>query len=345
MTEPDQTGGRRRQQPEQRRDVAVGDSPGQEITPQARAMAYRKQRIAQVATIVKDAARDLERLLPDHLQVSTFLSAAGAALWKSQDLMEGALSDPDAFLIALRESARLGHVPGTEHYWLTPRKANKRSSVLGIEGYEGIIERMYRSGGVLSVHAEIVRANDDFQDFAGPDSRPLHKVAGGSFGRRADRGDIVGVYAYAMLPGKVPSQVIKMTMEDLMEIKAISAAGGKIWDAWPEQMYKKSALRRLEPYVPVSAGYRQTAAQTTTYATALAPQMPVRMEDTAEPAGVPPVETPGVVEGDVTPSGGDRPVVDVEFDPRQWGGDDPAWQDLPVARPGGGVPDGVRDDE
>jgi recombination protein RecT len=329
MTEP----ANRRQQPSQQRsNVAVIDDRND----QTKAIEYRKKRVGQVAMIVKESARDLERLLPAHIALPTFLSAAGAALWKSQDLMDGAVSDPDAFLIALRESARLGHIPGTEHYWLTPRKAKGRPSVLGIEGYEGIVERMYRSGGVLSVHADVVRANDMFEEFGGPNSRPSHRKAGGVFASRADRGDIVGVYAYAMLPGGMPSQVVTLTMEDLMELKALSAAGGKLWTAYPVPMYKKSALRRLEPYVPVSAGYRETQAQASILTSAVAPASPVRMEDEAGPA-----EVDDAVEGVVEDA--PRPVTDIPFKPEEWGGD-PQWEGLSVARPGEGVPPGVRGD-
>lgn len=335
MTESNQ----RRQPQQQRADVAVQDG-GQEMSPQARALAIRKQRIAQVAAIVKESARDLERLLPEHIALPTFLSAAGAALWKSQDLMDGAISDPDAFMIALREAARLGHVPGTEHYWLTPRKVGSRKSVLGIEGYEGIVERMYRSGGVLSVHVGVVCENDLFEEWAGPNGRPLHKKAGGPFGRRTERGAIIGSYAYAMLPGGVPSDVVLLSLEDLMEAKAF-AATPKLWNQFPVQMYKKTALRRLEPLVPVSAGYRQTQAQTTTFAAVAAPAAPLRMEDTSAPVAAD-EGNDTVLEGEVE-SPTDRPVTDVKFEPSEWGGD-PSWDGLSVSRPGDGVPEGVRGD-
>lgn len=351
MTEPQ----RRQQQPQNRRqDVAVSPDGDGSVSSVMKMMERRKARIAEVARVVSTAARDFERLLPAHIPLPTFMQAAGAALYRSEELMEGALQRPDTLLNAMREAAMLGHVPGTPHYWLTPRKqkfdGGMTWSILGIEGYEGIVERMYRSGGVLSVHAEVVRANDEFDLDAGQNGRPVHRRAGkwGAFSPKEERGEIIGSYAYAILPGGWASQVVLMSIEELLELKAANAAaGGRIWTQHPVPMYKKSALRRLEPYVPVSSGYRESEAQRTSYAVATAPTMPLRMEDTVDPvdpeANVPSPDD--VAEGEVVP---DRPVTGVRFDPAQWGGEPvgPAgWEDMSVARPGDGLPYDQRHDQ
>lgn len=340
----------RNRQQRPRGDVAVaGDAaPSQGVNQQTKAIERRKRLIGQVADVVRDSTRDMARLLPDHIPVATFMAAAGAALWKSEELMEGATNHPDAFLVALRESAMLGHIPGTPHYWLTPRRQGQGWSVLGIEGYEGIIDRMYRSGGVLSVHAEVVRENDGFELEAGPGGRPVHRRAGrlGPFSPHAERGPVVGAYAYAILQGGIASQVVAMNMEEINERRAVAAARA-IWNAWPVPMMKKTVLRASEPYVPVSAFYRSTAVQSQSFVAAIAPQAPARMEDGAGPEDGPTVEPDDTVhEGEVvgvTGVVGDRPVTDVPFDPEQWGGD-PAWEGLSVARPGEGIPPSVRGD-
>lgn len=343
----------RRHQPQQRRTA----QPSQALTrANETRLAQREQRreaIGRVAVIVRQSRGDLERLLPDHLPIGSFMSAAGAALWKSQALMDGAIADPEALLVALREAASLGHLPGTKHYWLTPRRRKVEveidggggkvsmhvESVLGIEGYEGIIERMYRSGGVLSVHADVVYASDRFVMYAGPNGRPLHEVTaeGGEFARRGARGERIGVYAYAMLPGGVPSEVVRLSVDDLAEIRA---KGGGVWNTDPIPMEKKSALRRLEKYVPVSAGYRQTLAQAQAFVAATAPTQPLPGDQDPEQAP-PPVPAEQAAEGGTEPA--DGPVTDVAYDPAEWGGD-PAWESLPVTRPGEGVPEEVRRD-
>jgi len=335
MTDQNNEGYRSRQQRPQGEVAQRSDAASPEpVAPQIQAIERRKAAVGRVAMTVKGAARDFDRLLPEHIGTATFLSAAGAALWKSEDLMEGAIQDPEAFLIALRESASLGHLPGTDHYWLTPRRRDRRMSVLGIEGYQGIVERMYRSGGVLSVHAEIVRTNDTFEPYAGPNGRPLHQFGGklGAFSTRAERGEVIGTYAYAMLPGGFPSQAVLLSFEDLMELKAASDSATSKWspwNKWPLRMYLKSALRRLEPYVPVSAGYRTASVQAQAFVAATAPAvLPPRMEDDVQ-AEVQPDD--GAMEGQIVDSQ-DRPVTNVPYDPEQWGGD-PAWEGLSKTRP------------
>lgn len=381
---------RRRQQP---RPDAPTEVPGTavEMPREMKGVEMTKERVNKVALMVKGFVPEFSRLLPDHVKVETFMGAAGAALWRSQDLMTGALLRPDTFILALREAAMLGHVPGTDHYWLTPRRAttgqgeNKRTtmSVLGIEGYQGIVERMYRSGGVLSVHAGVVYANDEFDPDGGPGGRPrisypykrgpfasVEERAGSPI-KYDDKGnafwpDPIGAYAYAMLPGGVASQAVLMSFEELMDLKARhAAAGGKIWDQHPIPMMKKSALRRLEPYVPVSAGYRETAVQAQAFVAQAALKMPRRMEDDPDAAQMPPAGPDDAQEGVVVDDpenagqGGDRRVTDVQYDPAAWGGDPEweslsktrpdrpqqnggdGWEGIPVARPGQGGP--VRD--
>ena len=66
-------------------------------------------------------ARHLESILPDHLDVKSFLGTAWAALLANDRLMQFAVNKPDTLLIALYRCAAKGHQPGTEEYYLTPR--------------------------------------------------------------------------------------------------------------------------------------------------------------------------------------------------------------------------------
>ena len=343
MTEPTN----RRQQPAQQQSSRYTQALAMAQESNIVQREERREQIGRVAEIVRQERSNIERLLPEHLPTGAFMSALAASLWKSKQLMDGAIQDPESLLVAAREAASLGHLPGTRHYWLTPRKRSvevgnikvKVESVLGIEGYEGIIERMYRSGGVLSVHADVVYASDRFVMHAGPNGRPLHEVTavGGEFARRNTRGDRIGVYAYAMLPGGVPSEVVRLNVDDLAEIRA---KGGSIWNTDPIPMEKKSALRRLEKYVPVSAGYRQTLATAQAFVAAQAPTQPLPgdQDPDAVPDPAPGLAGQGAAEGDA-----DGPETGADLDPAAWGGD-PAWEGLSVSRPGEGVPEAVRRD-
>ena len=127
-------------------------------------------------------ARHLESILPEHVDVKAFLGTAWAALLANDTLMQNAVDKPDTLLIALFRCAAKGHQPGTEEYYLTPRDGG----VLGIEGYRGIIERMYRSGAVAKVVVREVCAKDYFRlrRGRGREARPRLRGPARRHGRR-----------------------------------------------------------------------------------------------------------------------------------------------------------------
>jgi recombination protein RecT len=96
---------------------------------------------------------------------------------------------------ALMDAARLGLEPGTEQYYLTPRKVKGRLEIQGIRGYQGEIELIYRAGAVSSVIVEVVYSNDKFRVRPGRDERPIHEIDWDA----DDRGELRLVYAYAVM--------------------------------------------------------------------------------------------------------------------------------------------------
>ncbi|WP_433225458.1 recombinase RecT [Actinomadura formosensis] len=219
-----------------------------------------------------------DAVAPAHVDVEAFLGTAAAALYTNDRLMEAATASPDSLITAMLECAALGHLPGTPDYYLTPRRAKGRWRILGIEGYRGVIERMYRSGGVASVHVREVCAHDVFRYVEGQDDRPYHEVGGRGqtgadfFGERGnrERGEMVGVYAYARLTTGAWSRVVLLDRNDVMAAKASSDGSDGEYSPWqrldagPEHpelrgrsMWWKTAAKRLEPWVPTSAEYRR----------------------------------------------------------------------------------------
>lgn len=205
---------------------------------------------------------NLSRVAPKHIEPDAFIGLAAAYIGRSKDLVDAAQRNPQALIHALRECAALGHVVGKDSYVLVPFKDSKApggKSIVGIEVYKGVVERMYRSGGVQSVHAMVVRHRDDF-DWFGPDRVPRHAYdidAGPE-----TRGALRGVYAYArMATGGV--QVAWLNRHDVLKYRLTSRSGDAFWGpAWPDEgpwtvdMWRKTALHRLEAWVPTSAAYR-----------------------------------------------------------------------------------------
>ena len=191
-----------------------------------------------------------------HVKPSAIVRVAHGALRKNPKLLQAAIANPQSLLYALLDCARLGHEPDTDDYYLVPFG----NEVTGIEGYKGIIERMFRAGGVSSVVAQVVRQRDRFAS-RGQNTPPVHDYD--PFASEEDRGPLKGAYAYAIFPGGSCSQVVTMGRGEVMKHKAKSKGSDKPdspWQQWEEPMWKKCPLRGLEPYVPTSTEYRRTVA-------------------------------------------------------------------------------------
>jgi recombination protein RecT len=196
-------------------------------------------------------------VLPSHVSTETFMRLATGAFRKSPDLLQAARNDPGALLDALSEAARKGLEPGTEQYYLLTRKEKGVAKVQGLEGYQGIVERMYRAGYVASVVVEVVREKDSFAYVPGRDDKPTHDIDW--FG---DRGELVGVYAYANMRGGGVSKVVVLSRKEVMEAKAASKGASSDFSPWNKfetAMWMKTAARRLEKWIPTSSEIRSGA--------------------------------------------------------------------------------------
>lgn len=233
---------------------------------------------APVALARKNRDR-FDSVLPHHIEAKSFVGLAEAALYKDEKLMQAAQNNPQAFFGVLMKCASLGHRPGSEEFYLVPRKVKGRMEVMGIEGYRGIVERMYRSGAVGSVIVREVCENDEFTFVEGEMEKPIHRVDW--FG--GGRGKMIGVYAYAVMTSGAVSRVVVLSKADVMAAKARSDGASSEFSPWQRDeraMWWKTAARRLEPWVPTSVEFfkeRVRAAAEINHTT---------VERSAPPAGV-----------------------------------------------------------
>jgi recombination protein RecT len=207
------------------------------------------------------------RILPTHVRPAAFLQLTASMMSRTADpnLVTAANANPGSFVAALFDCARLGHDPGTNAYYLVPfglrnGQRTDKTEVVGIEGYRGIIQRMYRAGGVLAVRADVVRTGDGFEYQPGPLAIPRHQYD--PFADDDDRGALKGAYAYALLPGPhgpVPSQVIVMGQKAIASRRRRSRGSDSQFSPWntdTEAMWRKCPLRDLEKFVPTSVEWR-----------------------------------------------------------------------------------------
>lgn len=229
---------------------------------------------------------DFAAVLPAHVSPEVFTRLAVGALRRDPKLYQAAAKNPSSLLYALLEAARLGLEPGTKEFYLTPR-FGKDPGVLGITGYVGEIELIFRAGAVASVKAEVVYERDRFE-FRPEMERPVHEVDW-----FADRGKVLGAYAYAEMVGGGVSKVVVIGPAEIERAKSASATADKAFSPWTTDyaaMVLKTAVHRLAKWVPTSAEYRreQLRAATEVARESFAPTAEVV-------AHLEPTEVPGVL--------------------------------------------------
>lgn len=247
------------------------------------------------AALIKRYEADFAAVLPSHVKPATWIRLAQGALRKGKrgpdgryELEVAAANNPGVFLATLLDAARLGLEPATEQYYLTSRKVKGRPEILGVVGYQGHIELMYRAGAVTSVIAEIVYGNDKFRYQPGRDAVPEHEIDWDS----ADRGPLRLVYAYARM-GDAVSRVIVLNRADIARIKASSQGADSDYSPWKlheAAMWLKSAVRQLQKWVPTSAEYRREIMRASAEAQRVAETSPVP---------VPPMDVDDFLDGEV----------------------------------------------
>lgn len=115
-----------------------------------------------------------------------------------------------------------------------------------IIGYRGMIDLARRSGQIVSISARTVRESDQFNYCYELDERLEHVPSGN------EDAPISHVYAVARLKdGGVQFEV--MTLKQIEAVRSQSkAANSGPWISHFEEMAKKTLIRRLFKYLPVS---------------------------------------------------------------------------------------------
>jgi recombination protein RecT len=123
-------------------------------------------------------------------------------------------------------------------------------------GYRGFIALAHRTEKVQLFAAHSVRENDEFDLTLGTEPRVHHKPA------RADRGQIVGVYA-VLRTTNGGRDFEYMSLTEITEHRARYSKqrgdGPSPWDSAFEEMAKKTPIRRISKRVPLSVEMTRAA--------------------------------------------------------------------------------------
>ena len=193
--------------------------------------------------------KQLALAIPKHLNADRLARIAATELRKTPALLN---TTEASFMGAVMQSAQLGLEPGSAlgQAYLVPY--GKECQL--ILGYRGMIDLARRSGQVLSLNAYAVREGDDFNYQLGlhPD---IHQIPSPEAAR--DKQPITFVYAVATLRGG-GYQFEVMSRAEVEAVKA-KAKSKNIWNNYFEEMAKKTVIRRLFKYLPVSIEALQVA--------------------------------------------------------------------------------------
>lgn len=242
----------------------------------------------------------IRQALPKHMNPERLMRVAITSVTSNPSLLECYVP---TLIGGIIQCSQMGLEPNTVlgHAYLIPFYNNdkRRKDCQVVIGYKGLIDLARRSGQIVSIAAHAVRENDEF-DFEYGLEEKLRHIPDGD-----EAGEITHFYAVAhMKDGGHAFEV--MTAREVMKIRDAAAIKNRAkrdesgdliikgpWRDHFEEMGRKTVIRRLSKYLPLSVEM----------ATAVA------FED-ANARGEP-QNLEGVLDGDYTIHGGD----DTDTDP------------------------------
>lgn len=208
--------------------------------------------LRQVANVrellVNDMAKQqLSIVAAHHMRPERMMRLMANALTTTPKLGE---CEPITLLGAMMTCASLGLEPNTVlgHAYLIPFG----KTVTLVIGYKGMIDLARRSGNVVSIHADVVYAGDEFSYEYGSNQHLRH-VPG------VDRENPTHAYCHAKLTDGeafivLPWSVVMKTRDGSQGYKTAMKYGKKDtpWIAHEHQMARKTAVRALFNELPIS---------------------------------------------------------------------------------------------
>lgn len=217
-----------------------------------------------VAQYFEANKQSMAAVLPAHVKPERMLKIALTAIRSTPKLMKCTTA---SLMGAVMQCSSFGLEPNTVmgHAYLVPfwNSRQNRMDVQVIIGYRGLIDLARRSGQIVSIAAHAVYSNDEFSFEYGLEEKLSHKPA------MHNRGEIEAFYAVAHL--KDGGYSYEVMSREAVEAIRDNAQGYKQalryakrnkdgvitemntpWFTHFEEMGRKTAIRRLSKYLPIS---------------------------------------------------------------------------------------------
>ncbi|MFA5217158.1 recombinase RecT [Sulfuricurvum sp.] len=260
--------------------------------------------IASIETIVKKSLKTLGEAMPSHMNPERLVRIALTTLRLNPKLYK---CTPQSFMGALFQSAQLGLEPNIEgQAYIIPFNNSRKDPATGrwnkvLEaqfqiGYKGYIDLFYRHSSAVSLDAQEVRENDQFDFKHGTNAFLRHKRL------LKNRGDVIAYFAIAVL--KHEAEIFHvMSVDECMdhgkkhskcwvtkewdegkksyvEVKAPYFLKDTPWATDPGSMCKKTVLIQLMKLLPKSIELQKAVAMDNTIKTDVMADMSVAKDNT-----------------------------------------------------------------
>ena len=232
-----------------------GTSPMQPQQPAGRSAPAGGQ-ISTIDDLLKRHGREIALALPQHVTPERLLRIALSEVRRNPRLAQ---CNAASLLGAIFTCAQLGLEPGGAlgHCYLIPYGSECQFQI----GYKGMIDLARRSGQILSLSARAVYENDHFEFCYGLHEDLIHRPAAGA------RGELTHAYAVANLKdGGVQFEVMdRVELEDVRDGSQGYQTARKYnksdtpWISSFDEMCRKTVIRRLFKYLPVSVEVAKAA--------------------------------------------------------------------------------------
>lgn len=190
--------------------------------------------------IVKD--KTIKELLGgDQKAINHLKTAFFTAIFKDQEILK---ADRNSLFLTLQNCAKFELMPdGKEAVIVVKFIRNKTTNVtmptaVLMPMVGGVIKMLSKIEDVSSLCTNVFCENDDFEHISGSSETIEHRPCYNN-----DRGEPLGVYAIVTFKDK-SQQMEVVRWSDVIKAKEV-ALTKNVWNAWPEEMAKKTALHRL----------------------------------------------------------------------------------------------------
>lgn len=182
---------------------------------------------------------EIKAALPDDIKPEAFIRAVVTSATINPDILACSWQ---SVWIACMKACRDGLLPDGVEGAIVPYK----STATWIPMFQGLLRRFRRSGQFKEVKANVVREGEEFYNYIDETGEKFRHVPGDNFDA-----PITKVYALAATKDGGFFLTV-MTIKEANKIRAMSRATREDapWKLWPEEMYKKTALRRLSKVLP-----------------------------------------------------------------------------------------------